>query len=81
MILFRKEYPRWWFEFNLERARFSARVGVYTALMTDQYQSIVEAQGVSLDSEYPDTSQLHRALPLIKWLLALPTTRSSSSCI
>ena len=47
MLLFREKYPRWWFDFNLERARFSARVGVqrwswrvgaYTALLiTDRY--------------------------------------------
>ena len=72
MLLFRKKYPRWWFDFNLERARFSARVGVYSALMTDQYPSTDETQSVSLDFEYPDPSELNRFLPLLKWLLALP---------
>ena len=28
MLLFRKKYPRWWFDFNLERARVAARVGI-----------------------------------------------------
>ncbi len=72
MILFRRKYPRWWFDFNLERARFSARVNVYFHLMTDQYPSTDEAQSVSLDMEYPDADGLNRFLPLIKWLLALP---------
>ena len=27
MILFRQQYPRWWFEWNLELTRFSSRVG------------------------------------------------------
>ena len=72
MLLFRKKYPRWWFDFNLERARFSARVGVYSALMTDQYPSTDKTQSVSLDFEYPDPSELNRFLPLLKWLLALP---------
>ena len=42
MLVLRKEYPRWWFDFNLERSRFSARVGVYSALMTDQKPSTEE---------------------------------------
>ena len=72
MILFRQKYPRWWFDFNLERARFAARVNVYFHLMTDQYPSTDEAQSVSLDMEYPDAAGLNRFLPLIKWLLAIP---------
>ncbi len=31
LILFRQKYPRWWFDWNLELMRFSARVGVYPA--------------------------------------------------
>ena len=72
MMLFMKKYPRWWFDFNLERVRFSARVGAYGALLTDRYPSTDEAQSVSLDFDYPDASELNRALPLIKWLLAIP---------
>ena len=72
LILFRRKYPRWWFDFNLERARFAARVNVYFHLMTDSYPSTDEAQSVSLDMEYPDADGLNRFLPLIKWLLALP---------
>ena len=72
LILFRRKYPRWWFDFNLERARFGARVNVYFHLMTDQYPSTDEAQSVSLDMEYPDAGGLNRFLPLIKWLLAIP---------
>ena len=29
MILFRKKYPRWWFDWNLQLSRFLARVWVY----------------------------------------------------
>src|SRR4051794_20866524 len=29
LILFRQKYPRWWFDWNLELMRFSARVGVF----------------------------------------------------
>ncbi len=27
--MIRQKYPRWWFDWNLELMRFSARVGVY----------------------------------------------------
>ncbi|MDQ3030613.1 MAG: DUF4389 domain-containing protein, partial [Actinomycetota bacterium] len=34
MIVFRNKYPRWWFDFNLQLARFSTRVLSYLALMS-----------------------------------------------
>ena len=46
MLVFREKYPRWWFDFNRELMRFSARVGVYAALLTDVYPSTDEPQGV-----------------------------------
>jgi len=73
MILFRLKYPRWWFDWNLELSRFSARVGVYLALMNDQYPSTDERQSVHLDFPYPDVPRdLNRWLPLVKWFLAIP---------
>ena len=73
MILFRQKYPRWWFDWNLELARFLSRVTVYAALMDDRYPSTDEQQSVRLDITYPDArAQLNRWLPLVKWLLALP---------
>ena len=72
MILFRRKYPRWWFDFNLERARFTARVNIYLWMMTDRYPSTDEAQSVSLEFEYPDADGLNQFLPLIKGLLTIP---------
>ena len=73
MIVFRMRYPRWWFDFARELARFSARVGAYLTLLTDRYPSTVEEQSVHLDIDYPDVEQdLNRWLPLVKWLLAIP---------
>ena len=73
MILFRQRYPRWWFDFNLELNRFSARVGSYLFLLTDRYPSTVESQSVHLDIKYPDVKKdLNRWLPLVKWFLAIP---------
>jgi len=72
MLLFRKKYPRWWHDWNLEMLRFANRVGVYVALMDDEYPSTDEQQAVHLDFAYPDAERLERGLPLVKWLLAIP---------
>ncbi|MGD0376649.1 MAG: DUF4389 domain-containing protein [Streptosporangiaceae bacterium] len=73
MILFRRKYPRWWFDWNLELQRFSNRVGTYLALMNDQYPSTDEHQWLHLEYVYPDAAgELNRWLPLVKWLLAIP---------
>jgi len=73
MILFRKKYPRWWFDWNRELLRFSNRVTVYMALMDDHYPSTDEEQSVHLDFPYPNVpEELNRWLPLVKWFLAIP---------
>ena len=73
MILFRRKYPRWWYDWNLQVMRFSNRVSVYIALMDDEYPSTDEEQAVRLDFPYPDArNELNRWLPLVKWLLAIP---------
>jgi hypothetical protein len=72
ILLFRKKYPRWWYSWNLELLRFLNRIGVYVALMDDEYPSTDEQQAVHLDFAYPDAEQLSRGLPLVKWLLAIP---------
>jgi hypothetical protein len=72
MLLFRRTYPGWWFDWNLELARFMTRVGAYAALLDDRYPSTVDQQSVHLDLDRPDASQLSRWLPLVKWLLAIP---------
>jgi hypothetical protein len=73
MLLFRKKYPRWWYDWNLQLARFSNRVVAYFALMDDRYPSTDEEQAVRLDFPYPDAQRdLGRGMPLVKWLLAIP---------
>jgi hypothetical protein len=72
MILFRHKYPRWWFDWNLERLRFTNRVSVYLALMDDRNPSTDVQQAMRLDYLYLDAQRdLNRWLPLVKWLLAL----------
>lgn len=73
MILFRRRYPRWWFDFALELTRFSARISAYVALLTDDYPSTVEEQRVHIEIDYPDVERdLNRWMPLVKWFLAIP---------
>lgn len=72
MLLFRRKYPRWWFDFALELNRFSNRVGAYLALLTDEYPSTTDAQRVHLALDYPDAERLNRWLPLVKWFLVIP---------
>jgi hypothetical protein len=73
MILFRKKYPRWWFDWNLELSRFTGRVHVYGSLLDDKYPSTDEHQSLRLDIRYPDAeTELMRGMPLVKWLLAIP---------
>lgn len=72
MLVFRRKYPLWWFEFLLELARFSYRVSAYADLLTDKYPSTDEEQTVHLELVYPDAEQLNRLLPIVKWLLLIP---------
>ena len=56
MIVFRRKYPRWWFDWNLELLRFSNRVGVYLALMDDRYPSTDERSRSASTSPTPTRS-------------------------
>lgn len=73
MIVFRRRYPRWWFDFSRELARFTGRFVSYLTLLTDRYPSTTDEQAVHLEIDYPDVERdLNRWLPLVKWLLAIP---------
>jgi hypothetical protein len=73
MLLFRRRYPRWWFDFARELTRFGARICAYATLLTDEYPSTVDEQKVHVEIDYPDAERdLNRWLPLVKWFLAIP---------
>ena len=72
MILFRKKYPKWWYDWNLNLAGFMYRVDAFIYLLTDVYPSTDEEQSVHLELTYPDAAGLNRWLPLVKWFLAIP---------
>ncbi len=73
MILFRRKYPRWWFDWNVNMTKFSARVGAYAALLTDEFPSTEREQSVHITIPYPDVKKdLLPGMPLVKWFLAIP---------
>lgn len=72
MLLFRKRYPKWWFDFNLALHQFAARLATYLLLLTDKYPSTEDEQNIHLDVPYPNAQELNRGLPLVKWFLAIP---------
>ena len=73
MIVFRRRYPRWWFNFARELTRFGGRVIAYLCLLTDRYPSTEDEQSVHIDLDYPNAeADLNRWLPLVKWLLSIP---------
>ena len=73
MILVRRKYPRWWFDWNLNMTRFSARVGAYAALLSDEFPSTEREQSVKIEIPFPDAKKdLLPGMPLVKWFLAIP---------
>ncbi len=72
MLVFRRKYPLWWFEFNRELLRFVTRISIYVGLLTDRYPSTDDQQDLALELPQPDGAQLNRWLPLVKWFLAIP---------
>jgi hypothetical protein len=72
MLLFRRKYPRWWYDWNFNLAKFCYRVDAYLYLLTDTYPSTDEDQSVHVEMPYPEASALNRWLPLVKWFLAIP---------
>jgi hypothetical protein len=73
MLVFKRKYPRWWFDWNIALTKFGARVGAYLALLRDEYPSTDEDQAVHIEIPYPDARKdLNQWLPLVKWFLAIP---------
>lgn len=65
MIVFRRKYLRWWFDWNRELLRFSKRVGAYFLLMDDENPSTDQEQHVHLDVPYPDVPRELSADPRV----------------
>jgi hypothetical protein len=73
MIVFRRKYPRWWFDWNGGLLKLESRLTAYLYLLRDEYPSTDEDQAVHVTVRYPDASrELNRWLPIVKPLLAIP---------
>jgi hypothetical protein len=73
MLVFRRKYPKWWFDYYVMLIKFITRVGSYFSLLSDVYPSTDEDQNVHIDVPYPNAGKdLSPGLPLIKWFLAIP---------
>jgi hypothetical protein len=73
MLLFLQKYPRWWFDWYLALTKFGIRVWAYLALLRDEYPSTDDERLYHIEIPYPKAEEeLHRWLPLTKWLLAVP---------
>ncbi len=72
-ILFRKKYPRWWFDWNCALTKFSLRVMAFALLLRDEIPALEDDQSVMVELAYPDAlKDLSRGMPLVKWFLAIP---------
>ena len=78
MLLFRKKYPRWWYDWNLQLSRFTNRIVVYFALMDDRYPSTDEQQAVHLDFSYPDAE--HDLSEACRWSSGCSRSPTTSCC-
>ena len=73
MLVFRRKYPAWWFDFNLNIVRFGNRVFAYLLLLRDDYPATDAEQAVHVTLSDPQGGgTLNRWLPLVKWFLAIP---------
>jgi hypothetical protein len=73
LLVFRRKYPKWWYDWNLALTKFSTRVFAYLLLLQDEYPSTDEDQGVHIEIPYPNVEkELNQWLPLVKWFLAIP---------
>jgi hypothetical protein len=72
-LVFRGIYPSYALAFNHALISLETRVNAYVLLLTDDYPSIEENDIVKITlPEVGDGSQLSRAMPLVKWFLAIP---------
>ncbi|HYR63782.1 MAG TPA: DUF4389 domain-containing protein [Actinomycetota bacterium] len=73
MLVFRRKYPGWWFDWNVNLLRFENRILAYLLLLRDEYPSTDAEQSVHVVLPEPDGGgSLNRWMPLVKWLLVIP---------
>ena len=72
-LVFRGIYSSYALAFNKSLLSLSTRVTAYILVLNDSYPSIEESDDVKITfPEIDGGAKLHRYLPLVKWLLAVP---------
>jgi len=72
-LVFRGIYPSYALAFNKSLLSLSTRVTAYILVLNDNYPSIEESDDVTITfPEIDGGAKLHRYMPLVKWLLAIP---------
>ena len=72
-LVFRGKYPSYVLTFNHAVVELSTRLAAYVLILNDKYPSIEANSKVAV--LFPDVEggkKLNRALPLVKWFLAIP---------
>jgi hypothetical protein len=69
-ILFRRKYPKWWFDALVGLLAYLERLNAYLLMLRDEYPALDNYQAVHLEVDYPQN--LNRWLPMVKWILAIP---------
>ena len=72
-LVFRGKYPSYVLTFNHALIELETRLAAYVLILTDKYPSIEAHSKVAV--LFPDVEggkKLNRALPLVKWFLAIP---------
>jgi hypothetical protein len=73
MLIIRRKYPRWWYDWNVQMVQLLTRVMAYACLLTDKYPAMEEQQGIDITLPYPKIGKdIQPGLSLIKWFLAIP---------
>jgi hypothetical protein len=67
-------YPKWMFDFNVISCRLEFKTLAYLLLLIDDYPLKDRSDEISIEVDYPDAdTDLARLMPLVKWLLVLPS--------
>ena len=70
-IVITRTYPRGLFDVVVGISRFRHRVSCYATLVTDKFP-LSDNPSVQFDVSYPQSSELSRLTPFVKWFLAIP---------
>ncbi len=71
-MLFTKKYPNWIYNWNKEMLSYNLRIQCYMLVLTTRFPSVEKSDELHVTFPHPNTENLSRVLPIIKWILVLP---------